>query len=70
MGKNDDTMAEDPSMTNEFAEQLKIMEDGYPLGAETCLQCKERAVVKMDGRLICLSCGSASPDHNGQGKTL
>lgn len=52
-------------MPNEFTEQLKIMEDGYPLGAERCSECRERAVVKMDGSLICLACGTADPDHDG-----
>jgi len=46
--------------------QLKIEDDGFPEDAETCPKCGARAVINMDGCLVCLSCGAA---HNRQDET-
>lgn len=44
--------------------QLKIENDGFPEDAEKCSECDARAVIKMDGRLICLSCGAVHDEQN------
>ena len=36
----------------------ELKDDGVPEDAEVCSKCEVRAVIKTDGRLICLCCGA------------